>query len=357
MRFKLGILLATLAACGGDSGTNNVGDAAVGVPVADGGEEDPNDIRRIGGTGKDGGVGKDGGPVVPKDGGVGTGGMGAGGMVGMGGMGGMLGGGGTGGSVPGLVGDGTCASPYVIPMNTPHTSVTVDTSTRQHTLDLACGGTGKDIVLSFVLSQKEMVYADTFGAKWNTVLSFADACNATSVQNATEGMTSCSNDACGSTQSQAISMLGFGKHYLVISGANAESGPVTIHFQHALVGSGTFSLLPAGAGAVQGKTTGAGLVSTCEATGAENTYWWSSCPDYAGGAFSATTCNGAAFDTLLMLQIPKNDAQTCADDDANCGVLSTVGATVAPGAGIHVLLLDGDTIKSSGDYKITYTRP
>jgi len=339
MRMKLGILLATLAACG-DSSKSTAVDAASIANLPDAGE-DPDDPRRIGAGG-----GKGGTIVVPKDGGI----LGDGGQLPGGGS------GGNGGLPPQP--EGTCANPFILPSNVAHSDLLVNTSTKQHTLDLPCGGTGKEVVIAFEITQRELVYADTFGANWNTVLSFADKCNATPAPSAGESTMSCSNDACGSPQSQAIAVLGYGRHYLIVSGANGESGPVTVHFQHALLGNGPIAALPAGAGMIQGTSSGTGIVSRCEATAAENSYWWSTCPAYAGGAFTATTCNtGTTFDTILNVQIPKTETTSCGDDDPNCGVLSTLGATIPAGAGIHVMTLDGDTVNSVGAYTVKYTRP
>jgi len=260
----------------------------------------------------------------------------------------------------GLAGLGTCDTPYVIPTNVPHTDVTVDTSVgRTHDFDLPCAANnnGNDVVLSFTVTQPEIVYADTFGASWNTVLFFGDACDASSAPAATAGTVSCSDDACGSSQSQATAVLDYGIHYLVVSGVSGEGGPVTVHFQHAQLGNGPVRTLSAGSGTVSGTTGGVGAMNMCQASGAEDSYWWATCPAFGGGSFTASTCNGAAFDTILSLQVPRTDAQSCADDAPNCGVQSTISTSLAAGAGIQVLTIDGTAGSDTGAYTITYTRP
>jgi hypothetical protein len=202
-----------------------------------------------------------------------------------------------------------------------------------------------------------VVYADTFGASWNTVLYFSNTCGV-SPPTPDVGTVVCSEDACGTTQSQAVAVLGYGRHYLVVSGSHGESGAATVHFEHMQVGNGDLTLLPAGMGTRMGTTAGTGIVSSCEAAGPENSYWWRTCPDYAGGAFQASTCHGATFDTILSVQIPRNGGGiSCADDDLACGVQSTISATVPAGAGIQALTIDSSTPSNAGAYSITYTRP
>jgi hypothetical protein len=211
-------------------------------------------------------------------------------------------------------------------------------------------------VLSFTLTQRELVYADTFGAGFDTVLYFSASCAATP-GSGDVGTTTCSDNACGSMQSQAVAVLGYGRHYLVVSGANGASGTATVHFQHTPIGNGALTLLPAGSGTSMGTTTGDGFLNGCEAAGPDNSYWWKSCPDYAGGAMTASTCNGAAFDTVLSLQVPRNDIVSCNDDDMACDFQSTLGYTLPPGAGIQVITVDSSTASNSGNYTLTYTRP
>jgi hypothetical protein len=143
-----------------------------------------------------------------------------------------------------------------------------------------------------------------------------------------------------------------------VSGVNGASGNVTVHFQHAPVGTGALANLPTDQNQVQGTTIyGIDNSSTCEAAGAKNSYWWASCPDYAGGNFSATTCNGADWDTVLFLQVPQAGTLLCSDDDPACGILSTVSAKIDPGAGLYVLTVAGALMSTFGDYTLSYTLP
>jgi hypothetical protein len=259
------------------------------------------------------------------------------------------------GGAPAL--NGTCDTPYLIPTDVTHTDVIVSNAGRPHSFDLPCAVTSGVVVLSFILTQPELVYADTFGASWNTVVAFADQCDGTWQTLPAVGTSACSDDACGSAQSQAVALLDYGLHYLFVAGVRGESGQVTVHFQHAQVGSGPLAVLGAGAGSLHGTTQGRGAVSLCQSSAPENSYWWSTCPAYPGGSMAASTCTGTTFDTVLSLQVPSTGALTCADDDPACGVQSKLGATLSAGAGLYVLTVDGTTGRDLGSYTLTYNRP
>jgi hypothetical protein len=253
-----------------------------------------------------------------------------------------------------------CLNPIVIPTDDPKYDLTLSTAGESHKFDLPCGSAGPDVVMRFTLSQNELIYADTFGATWNTVLHFSKTCPPSSVP-ATDGpgLVTCSDDACASKQSQVIAVAPNPGYYLFLSGANGESGSVTLHFQHAAVGTGVLKQLGSGTGSVSGTTDNntAPPTDVCEASGAADNYWWSTCPDYAGGALSASTCTGTTFDTLLSLQVPRTAAVSCVDDTETCGRQSILGANVPIGAGLNVLSIFGGTYKDFGPYVITYTRP
>jgi hypothetical protein len=253
--------------------------------------------------------------------------------------------------------DGSCEAPIPIPTDSSQTDITVDTTGRAHITDVPCATTGSTVVLSFVLTQPELVYADTFGASWNTVLAFGDYCDGASGVLPATGTSTCNNDACGTSQSQAIALMGYGRHYLFVTGPPNQSGQVTVHFQHALAGTGPLTPLPAGIGTLQGTTSGTGGVSLCEASAPENSYWWSSCSTYQGGVLAASTCTGTTFDTVLSLQVPRAGTLNCSDDEPTCGVWSKMSVVIPKGAGIVVLTVDGGTGSAKGAYTLTYQRP
>ena len=253
----------------------------------------------------------------------------------------------------------SCSAPVSIPWDgtSQHTQITVDTTNETQDFQLSCGAGGRDLVLMFRLSAaKNLVYADTFGATWNTILQFADECPPVASTTPQAGLSPCNDDACGSTQSQAMAILPSGFHYLIISGANNEAGPVTIHLQRADISENGFKDLPTGTNIITGSNTGAGSTVLCQGAGPESFYGWISCPDYLGGELTASTCNRAAFDVVMSLQVPRADIATCANGDA-CGMQESISGKIPPGAGINLLGVDGDTPRDFGNFTMSYTRP
>jgi hypothetical protein len=252
---------------------------------------------------------------------------------------------------------GSCANPIEIPYYNSYSVLSAKTTGAAHMLDFPCANNGADVVFKFQVMQSEIAYADTFGTSWNTALFFSDTCDRPNPPDGM-GMDTCSDDACGTSQSQAFAKVDYGWHYLIVSGVNGESGNVTVHFQHAPIGTGELANLPMDQNQVQGTTiSGIDMSGLCDSAGPKNSYWWATCPDYAGGDFTATTCNGANWDTVLILQIPQLGTTLCSDDDASCGILSTVSATLAPGAGLYVLTVSGSLMSTFGDYTLSYTLP
>jgi len=292
-----------------------------------------------------------------------TGGRGGGGAAGQAGRGGAAATGGTGtaggtGSGGGAWTNGTCDVPYAIPTDVSHFELDVSNADGAGTVDLPCAASSRVVVLSFDLFQTELVYADTLGAKWDTVLAFADSCDGTFATLPADGAVACSDEACGTPQSQAVALLGYGRHYLYVGGPRSARGTATVHFQHAPVGSGPLAGFPPGSGTAYGTTQGRGAVNVCQASGADNSYWWKSCPVYAGGSLSASTCNaGTRFDTVITLQMPGAGTVACADDDPSCGVQSKLAATIPAGAGLYVLTVDGTAGGDQGPYTLKFTRP
>jgi hypothetical protein len=254
--------------------------------------------------------------------------------------------------VPPVAAD-TCDAAITIPMNRPHMDLPVSTTAAKHDMSSPCAPNGNDVFFKFSLASREAVYADTFGSTWDTVVFFAKACDGSPANFGGAG--ACNDNACGTMQSQAVAVLLPGIYYLVVSGATGQAGDTTVHFEHALIGNGPVDVLGPGMSVLKGTTAGGGNLTFCEAAAAENSYWWPTCPDFAGGSFTAATCGGTAFDSVVSLQIPKTGAAICNDDA--CGFQSRVTAAVPAGAGLHVLSVDGSTGRQAGAYSMTVTRP
>jgi hypothetical protein len=237
--------------------------------------------------------------------------------------------------------------------------VDIQATTRgaTHDLDLSCNSGGGDVFFSFMLTERTLVYADSLGTSFDTVLAFTDQCPGGGGDGGAPAgpEPACNDDACGGSQSQAVALLPAGRHYLVVSGAKGMSGDFTVHFEHASAGAGTVSALGPGTASVTGITSGDGRVSLCEAGGPENTYWWASCAGGIGGTFMASTCAGTVHDTILSLQIPRTGAVVCNDDA--CKLQASIVTNLPPGAGLHVLGVDGFTPRHAGAYTLSTTRP
>jgi hypothetical protein len=121
------------------------------------------------------------------------------------------------------------------------------------------------------------------------------------------------------------------------------------------VGAGSVAPLGPGAAMASGVTSGQGHLALCEAGGPEDSYWWTSCGGFAGGPFMASTCSGTAYDTLLAVQIPRTGAVVCNDDA--CKLQAAITTNLPPGAGLHVLSVDGFTPRHLGAYNLLTTRP
>ena len=304
-------------------------------------------------------------------GGAGGGPPGGGGMPGLGGS---LGAGGTGGiQIPGNNSTGTggspstdppfvppkasdvCATAPSLPMQNSRMNLPVSTTGTTQNLPSPCGVSGPDVFFSFTIGNQEAVYADTFGSTWNTMVFFAKSCDVKKPLEGVGGVT-CNDDACGTTQSQVAAVLPPGKYYLVVSGAQGQTGDTVVHFEHVKVGNGPSLPLGSGTTTVTGTTDGSGTLSFCEAAAAENSYWWTTCPDFKAAPLMSGTCGpGTSFDSVLVLQIPRTGAAFCNDD--GCGFQSRINVPVPAGAGIQVLSVDGSTGRQTGAYSLTVTRP
>jgi hypothetical protein len=248
-----------------------------------------------------------------------------------------------------------CGTASTISLAMAHSDIL--TTTAGATADLAapCGTAGTpDVFFTFTLTRRELVYADTFGSSGATALYFASSCQVARTASTTPGDAVCSTGACSTSQPQVVALLDPGTHYLVYAG----QGAATIHFRHAEVGSGSVTLLPSGSSTATGTTssTGFGSLYACDAGGAENSYWWTTCAGDAGGAFSGSTCGGVTnFDTMLSLQMPGTESTMC--DDDTCMMQSVVTANIPAGGGLYVISVDGFSTARHGDYTLTTSRP
>ena len=208
---------------------------------------------------------------------------------------------------------------------------------------------------------RELVYADSVGSSFDTVLYFARDCGTALTGSTTPGDVVCNDDmgtaGCnGGLQSQVVAMLNPGTWYLMVGGFGGSTGTISLRVQHLPVGGGG-AVLPAGSTTQGGATSGAGSMGgPCGGGGAgESTWWWRTCPDFVGGGFSATTCSRATWDTLIYVRNAAGGGDVCNDDA--CGPFqSTINGTIPPGAGIHTFTVDGFGA-NTGSFSVAVTRP
>jgi hypothetical protein len=263
-----------------------------------------------------------------------------------------------------LPGNDHCSSAPLIPLSAQNRRLDLKatTSAATHDIDAPCApDQGPDVFYKFAISKRVFVYADTFGATWNTVLFLlSDSCEPISASTTT-GDAVCSDDACGAQGSRVVALLEPGTYRLGLGGRAGAKGDATIHFEWALAGSGTVSQLPQGSSVQTGTTVGVGgsiegLSTDCLAAGAENSYWWARCPSDPGGTLTASTCDGGTtWESVVEVQIPKSVSYQCNLD--GCGLQSSLTANVPAGAGLGVLSLDGQGGSDHGAYSMTVSRP
>ena len=262
-----------------------------------------------------------------------------------------------------IVGAGNdhCAKATVIPLTAPRAELHADTTAATHDTSAGCAAdSGPDVFYEITLSKHALVYADTFGASWNTVLFLLGPSCEPITTSTMKDDALCSDDACGTSQSQVVALLAPGKYHLGLGGSGGATGAATIHFELALAPSGTETPLPSGTSEQSGTTTGQGgnvdnQSAGCIAAGPENGYWWMTCPSDPGGKLHASTCGGATWETLLVTEVPRARAYACSLD--SCDLQTEISSTVPPGAGLHVLMVDGQSANASGPYTMQVTRP
>jgi hypothetical protein len=237
-----------------------------------------------------------------------------------------------------------------------------------HDVDVPCLGPtvnrGADVFFRFTLTRREFVYADTFGAAFDTVLFFANASGAP-IPTQTAGDLVCNDDtntSCpdGGLNSRVYTVLAPGSYYLALSGYGTATGTATIHFEHVPAGSGAVSPLAMGMSTVTGVTTGTGALtsSTCGGAGPENAWWWVTCPGTGtSAALTAETCDTAAFDTVLYLNTASGFTACNDNGGGTCDVQSRLSAAYSAASRLRALLVDGFTAGAAGAYTLRVNRP
>jgi len=251
----------------------------------------------------------------------------------------------------------TRAMATVIPLMAPSTTLTTDTTgASNNTMGPAsCSCTaGRDVFYTFTLTAEEIVYADTLdGNTWDSSLFLQNAMGVNLTPLA--GSTTCSDDSCATNRSQIVARLTPGQYYLVLSGCS--QGRATIRFQHLPVGSGTVNAItPTAMNQVASGTitTGTGRVNGgCNSGGAEDMYFFTTCPNFVASELHVSTCGGAGWDTVVHQASPARMPVTQCNDDF-CGLQSSLETQIPAGAGMHAFYIDTFNTRASGPYMASY---
>jgi hypothetical protein len=262
-----------------------------------------------------------------------------------------------------------CATPTAITMSrgAQDLSVNTTTATTEAGITAPCGaGFGADVFYTFTLTRREMVYVDTYGSEFDTVVFLASSCTEPLTVSGV-GEAACNDDASCSTArgaSSLVATLDAGTYYLVLGGAGGARGSARLRFEHLPVGNGPIAVLPRGNSRITGTTSGTGsyplVCGSATGAGAEAMLWWTTCPDARSGAFYADTC-ATSWDTILFLTHGATGSGDCNDDDPawffSCSPQSVLDSTVPAGAGLHMLVIDGYRARDVGPFTIDITRP
>jgi hypothetical protein len=223
---------------------------------------------------------------------------------------------------------------------------------------LDCGHMGgRDVFYTFTLPSEEVVYYDSFGSNFDTVIRvFAGACTSIGATLA------CADDACSSTQSQGAVDLAAGTYCLVLDQFDNTTinGAATLSFKRG--GRPGIEIGP-GSGSFTGSTTGKTdlSVASCEANTHQPDvgHFFLSCPAVTT-TIGANTCTGTSFDTIIYGKsgLATSADLVCSDDETGCGASGFqskfTGWTVS-GPNLQWIIVDGFGLTGNGTYKLTYT--
>lgn len=213
--------------------------------------------------------------------------------------------------------------------------------------DFACAGAEHTVYYRVTLPARSIVYADTFGSGLNTVVGFRTSASGPSAR--------CSDDACGSTQSQAVIVADAGPLWIEVGSVGA-AGTFTLQITVQSAGGGDVTPIAIASGAqrIEGTTEGQrdALATSCadRASGPEDVFYFTTCPSDPARIAHASTC-GSSFDTVLEARSADAPA-VCDDDGAACDRGSSATLRWPAGAGLHTLVIDGASASERGAYTL-----
>jgi hypothetical protein len=221
---------------------------------------------------------------------------------------------------------------------------------------LDCGNQGgRDVFYKFTLPAEEVVYFDSLGSNFDTVIRvFAGACTSLGATLA------CADDACTTTRSQGAVDLPAGTYCLVLDQFSnlTTAGAASLVFERGgragiAIGPGNGSY----AGTTAGKTDQS--VASCEANShqPDQAHFFTTCPGTT--TVGANTCTGTGYDSVIYLRTGAATAAdaACSDDQSGCGngLQSKLTGVSLVGANLQWIVVDGFGATGNGAYTLTYT--
>jgi len=222
----------------------------------------------------------------------------------------------------------------------------------------ACGRAGgRDAFYQFSLPNEEVVYYDTYGSNFDTVVRiFAGNCTSLGATLV------CSDDSCDTTRSIGAVDLQPGTYCLVVDQFSSDTtgGLATLNFRR---GGRPGSPLPAASGTVTGTTSGKANLSTASCQNNTNQgdvgHFFLTCPSYTY-TVDASTCTNTSFDTVLSVRTGSASTSdiACSDDVSGCGtsnLQSRITGAALVGGNVHWIIVDGFGTSGNGSYSLTYS--
>lgn len=219
----------------------------------------------------------------------------------------------------------------------------------------ACGGEGgADVFYVMNLPAAEVIYLDTFGSDFATVIRVFPGKACTDLGNA-QSQPPCSRQACGGGQSQMALQLPAGTTCIAVDQKAGESGgALTLTVKR---GGRTGTRLPSGMQTLTGNTCDgkddSDAPSACDgSTGAKDlSYYFTACPNQTV-KLDASTCADptmTSFDTVVYVRPLGMAALACNDDGASCAARpdrpdhpdGSIISTQATGVDLYWLTVDG----------------
>lgn len=214
---------------------------------------------------------------------------------------------------------------------------------------------GRDVFYQLTLADPEVVYLDTFGSSFDSVIRlYAGSCASLGA------LQTCSDDACGQQRTQVARALAAGTYCIVVDqySSTVTAGSLKLKVKR----GGRTGTQISGSGAVSGTTTGKAhlSVASCEANTMQPdvAYFFTSCPGVTTSV-SANTCSGTVFDAVVYVK--SGAASTadvaCSDDVSGCGngLQPRISGAAVSGANLNWMIVDGFGQTGNGAYTLTYS--